>query len=53
MMIKYVHIFKVSSGKGRREITKVYNEFGKAWREYSLLGGTLQQVSVDRTWEEK
>lgn len=52
-MIKYIHTFRVSSGKGKRQITKVYDDFGKAWREYSLLGGELHQMSRDRTWEGK
>ncbi|GGH32479.1 hypothetical protein GCM10011418_46020 [Sphingobacterium alkalisoli] len=50
-MIKYIHTFKVSSGKGHRKITKVYDDFGKAWREYSLLGGKLEELSVSRSWE--
>ncbi|URY99205.1 hypothetical protein 6939_0026 [Klebsiella phage 6939] len=49
-MIKYIHTFKVSSGKGRKEITKVYDNYGKAWREYSLLGGKLEELQVNRTW---
>lgn len=39
----YVHVFKVSSGKVRKEIKQAYfsNEAGKALEQHKLLGGKL------------
>ena len=46
-MNKFIHTFKVSSGKGRKKITKVYNDYETAWSMYQLLGGKLESVQVN------
>lgn len=45
-MIKYIHTFKVSSGKGQKKIGKVYEDLETAKEQHKLLGGKLEMVEV-------
>ena len=48
---KYIHEFTVSSGKGQRTITKVYEEAAEAHEKHLLLGGNLELVEVLREFK--
>lgn len=51
-MTKYIHTFRVSSGKVHKLITKVYTCSEKeACEKLMLLGGKLERVEVTETWE--
>lgn len=51
-MIKYIHTFRVSSGKDYKVVTKVYTgSLQEARENLLLLGGKLEQVEVVTTWE--
>lgn len=52
IMVKYIHTFRVSSGKVQKLITKVYVCSEKeACEKLMLLGGKLERVKVIETWE--
>ena len=52
MKVKYIHTFRVSSGKVHKLITKVYTCSEKeACEKLMLLGGKLERVEVTETWE--
>lgn len=51
-MVKYIHTFRVSSGKFHKLITKVYTGSEKeACEKLMLLGGKLEKVEIKETWE--
>lgn len=50
-MIKYIHTFRVSSGKGYKVIEKVYTERNEAYEKHQLIGGKLETVEVIDTFE--
>lgn len=45
-MIKYIHTFKVSSGKTHKQVVKVYDTVEVATEQYQLLGGKLEAAEV-------
>ncbi|AWD92225.1 hypothetical protein HOT14_gp25 [Escherichia phage vB_EcoS_IME347] len=49
-MIKFIHTFKVSSGKERKEIVKVYGSPVKAKEQLRLLGGRIDVVKHVEFW---
>ena len=51
-MIKYIHTFRVSAGKGYKLIKLVYTGSEReACEQLMLLGGKLEKVEVTETWE--
>lgn len=45
-MIKWVHIFKVASGKHHRTVMHIYTEEDRAMMALDLCGGRLEVVQV-------
>lgn len=45
-MIKYIHYFKVASGKRHRTIKHVYTDEDRAMMALKLCGGLVEMVSV-------
>jgi hypothetical protein len=45
-MTKWIHIFKVASGKGKRTVSHMYTDERRAMMALDLCGGRLEVVEV-------
>ncbi len=52
-MIKYIHTFRVISGKVHKEVIRVYKERYVAREMLTLLGGILEVVEVKSLIDEE